>query len=404
MENKKNNTSFVVLICLIAAVAVCCGFLIFKQLNKNTTPKNMFINGIENLFKTEKNEKKFETISTDFKLSIDAKSVSLEQEILDLFNKISLEGTANVDIKNNIGLIGLTALYDKSSLFDGKLYIEENAVYMYLTDLFDKWIKLDAGDLTQNDLSGVITMNGVEVDPQELEVLSEEVKDAFIKSLKDNYFTKEKDDNLTIVTLTIDKDNVLDIINSFITNLDNSKNFKETAKKITGTDVDYILDTLTESLKDVSKNDLNEMSPIKIKMSLNNKNEIKKLSVDTTIEEQKILIEAEMVDENNSSLSVYISGIKLISLSVKDEKKGDTTNSTIGLSVTGLIDLNINLETTVKYDEKLEKIDTSNSIDVNSLTEKQIESIENKFMNNKAVQKLISAIEELIPEDEMVIE
>ena len=404
MEEKnknKNNSSIVVLVCLLVAVAVCCGFLIMKQLNKKKTPKTLFTNGIENLFKTSKSEKEVETINSKFSLSFNVESALLEQEILDLINKLTLDGKLAVDIKNSIASIDFSADYDKDNLLDTKAYVKDNSVYMYLNNIYDKWIKADMEDSSKQTLLPEFTINNIEVSPEEVNTIADGLKNAFEKALKDSYFTKEKNDDLTNVTLTITKDNILDIVTDTLNNLKDNSEFKEVAKKVIGVDTEYFIDELLKSVKEVTSNDLKDLSDIKISLYLNNKNETKKLTVDTLIEEQPLKLEVEFADNNSFVVSIYMTGIKFASISVENTIKDDNTRTEVKLSVTGMLDATLNIDSTTKYNEKVDSVDVSNSINANELTETDTNTIMEKIMNNKGIQKIITALENVMPQDEL---
>lgn len=397
MEEKKSNSSLIVLVCLIVAVAICCGFLIVKQLNKNITPKNMFINGVESLFKAEKNVEDFDSINSEVTLSLDAKSPYIEKDVLDLVSKITLKGKVAADIKDNIALIGLNAKYDKDDLVDFKLYSKENVAYMYLTDLFSKWIKFDIEDSTIINFKA----NDSDITMDEAKALISGVKEALLAALKDSYFTKEKEDSLTKVTLVINKDNILNIVEDTLTNLKENDDVKDVFKKVSGSDIDTVLDQVIEKIKNTDNETLSNLEDIKLAIYLNNKKEVKKVTIDTTVGEQPIKVEVTITSKNDVTVDLYMSGVKFLSISIKETTNKNVTNTTIGVSVSGMLDLTLNIESKIKYNEKIEAVDVSNNVEFNELTENDINNIQTKLMNNKAIQKLMTAVSNFMPQDEL---
>ena len=174
--------------------------------------------------------------------------------------------------------------------------------------------------------------------------------------------------------------------------LKNSKKFKEVANQLYGTDISSMLEQVETALGQVDKSALAELQDVKIAMYLDKDSNVKKITVDTSVEGTPLKLEV-LFDGNDFALSAYAMGIKLAELSVKN--KDD--KCTIYANVISMLEATINIEGTVKYNEKIEKADVSNSVKVDEITETQAETMMGKIMGSKGLTKLITAIEKIMP-------
>ena len=397
MEDKRNHSSLVVLACLIVAVLCCTGILVFKQLSKNSTPKSIFVNSIFDKVKSEKKEYNSFSIDGSLKLNID--SELLDESILDLINKLDLNYSVIGDNKENNYLFKLDSNYDNSRLFNGKAFIgKENRFYVYLTDIFDKWIKFESIE-EDMEIETEDLLENLNLTDKNIEKLIDGLKENIINSLRNDYFVKEKVDDLTKITFTLNEDNIYDIIDNFIDNCDTDTKFKETIKDTFGVDSDYVFEELKKSFKEVKKEDFKGMEEIKFISYVDKNKELKKFVIDTKSEGQPIKLEI-VFDNEDTSMNLYMMGIKFMSLEDKKVKDKDTTTETIKFNMMDMLTFDMILKYTIKYDINMDKVDVSNYVNANELTETDLNTIEEKLSNNEGIIKLIQAIQNMAQNSE----
>lgn len=391
-EKNRNHSSLVVLACLVVAVLCCVGVLVFKQLSKNSTPKSLFINSIFNKVKFE--NKEYKTFSIDGSIKLNIESELLDESISDLINKLDLNYTISSDNTNNTALIKVDSNYDNSKLFNGNIYVnKEGETYLYLADIFNKWIKLNFDNSISNVESEAL-LNNFNLSEENINNFIDEFKNIIINSLRNDYFTKEKEDELTKITFTLNEDNIYDIINNLINNCDKDTSFKKVVKETFGVDSDYVFSEMKKSFNEVTKENFKGMEEIKFISYTDKNNNIKKFVLDTMTEETPIKLEIAFNDDGINAV-VYMMGIKFMTLEEKKVKDGDTTTDNFKFDMFNMMKFDMTLKYTIKYDGNIEKVDVSEYVDSNNLTEKDLTSIEEKIYSNEGIIKFIEAVQNM---------
>ena len=99
-------------------------------------------------------------------------------------------------------------------------------------------------------------------------------------------------------------------------------------------------------------------------------------------------------------MNLYMMGIKFMSLEDKKVKDKDTTTETIKFNMMDMLTFDMILKYTIKYDINMDKVDVSNYVNANELTETDLNTIEEKLSNNEGIIKLIQAIQNMAQNSE----
>ena len=392
----KNMPLFVVICACLALAGYFVGGYVAKQFNKTTT-KDTFVNAFEDLFSgvTVIDTKEFDTLSDTFSIKANVKSSLIDSDIINLINKLNVSGKLDVDLKNETLYLNIDSEHDSEDLINGSIYLDNDQVYLFLKDIYIKCLILDISNLDFSDYFDIdsVDLSILDITVEDVTDILEEVKDALLNSLKDDYFTKEKEDGLTKITLTIDGSNIKNIIIDFLDNLKDSKTFKKTVSKVVDLDMDYIVKEAKASLKQVDDEYLDEMGSISLSIYKDKKDDFKKANLEITAmtddEKRTIKVEVEKEDSENIKIVGYYNGIGVVTIKLNAVQKGDTQTLKIDVSVPATLSLTLEVEETVKYDVKLDKVDVSNSVNISDLSEYELESIGEKLASNEAIQEII---------------
>ncbi len=384
MEEKKNKTNkklSIIIITLILAMLCTFGYFACRKIKDNDAKKKFF-SAVDKLFTEVANEEKkedFKTFSGDYTVTMDINSRFIDQEIQDIINKLKLNFKLDFDKENNNYNLSLNSTYDNDKLLNGQLTGLDNKLYLFLDDIYSKWIKVDS---TTNINTNSLLTN------EDYELLAKELEKALNHALKNTYFKKEVIDDLNKYTLTIDKDNSSIIINDLLDYLENSKEFIKVYEKVSNTKFSDV----TKKIKKETKL-LTAMDPILVSISTDKKDNLKEIAFETSISNEKIKVVYEIKDIHNIKLTIYDDDVAMVSGSIEEETKDNNKTLNIKLSMMGMFTAKLKVVSNTKYNDKITLPTVTDSIDSNDLTEEDMESIYTKIFNNQGLVKIVEAIE-----------
>ena len=215
-----------------------------------TKPKKVFTTAIDKVTSLAKQTTKedLQLYGGSFSFQMDLTSNDKNaQKVLDILNQIQLGFTYKVDYDQEKMIIDLYTDYKEKDLLDLSMYFHNNDAYIFLQEIYDKYIEIEA--------KGIEEIFSSKDKMEEYQIVLEQVKNAFHKSLKDKYFTKEKttltignkDTKVTKNIFHLTEENLEEIVLAFSEELDNEP-FLTNYASLSGKSEDEIRDTL-ESLK-----------------------------------------------------------------------------------------------------------------------------------------------------------
>ena len=387
VNKKKSNKSIIVGIIILVLILVGVGGYFY--LNRNTSSnKKTFINSVNGLFKRVNNVKEYDTITTTFDVSVDIKSSLYEKEMLDIINSLNINGKSMIDLKNGKSLVDFKLRSSLDELFAMTTYSLNNNIYIYLNNIYDKWIKSEVEENFD------VSVNLLEQDTSfedTIKVLSQ-LKNVIFDSIDEKYFSLENDSDSSTVTLTIDKDNILDIVKSIIENVKTDKELNKLFKDNFGIDVVTVLDENKEKIDELTNDTFKDFETVKLSITTNTYNDNKNFALSFNIDDQPYRIELNIDGENSSSIDIYTAGIKFMSLSVNNTVNNDINNTTIKFNMftVGTVTLKINYKNV--YNEKIDDVDVSNNISSADLSEEDINEIMMKIFSNEKLLPLLTGL------------
>ena len=389
IETPKKKSALPVILFLLVLVGLGVGgyFLAQKFIGKKT-PKEMFMSSIEKAVKKNSNikEKTFNTLSDKFNIKVKVSSVMLDKELLDIINKFNISGKVEVDQKNNKFYANIDTTYDKESLIKLSTYLEDNTMYMMFDDLLNKWIKMDVSDSSFDSLTQMTTINSVEMG--KYGELFEEVLKVFKNSLNEKYFVSEKVDGGNKISITIDSTNIKDILSDFAKELKKSKDYKKLYKEVTGQEMtDSQID---EFVSQINMMDTSSSSDGKIIISVttNSKNELTKLDITLKSASEEYSFIIEQTSDDTVEFAVKTQGIKMFSGSYTAKEENGKSNVVFKVSMMEMINIELDIDEEIKYDVDLTKVDVSNAVVSDKLTDADIAKLD-KISDTKGMKKLI---------------
>lgn len=455
---KKSKIFLGILIPIVIILLSVAGVFIYLEMN--SSPEKIFKTAIEKTFNAIKEKQNdYKTIKETAELSanIESDDESLK-EIKEELEKSKILLNAEVDSEDLFINGNAKVIYNDENLINANLILQDEKIYLALKDWFDKYIEIsdESYDFSQikDTFDGVTTINKKLL----IDSVNEELKNVISKQS----FTKEKtkldlEDGQTSVvksSLQLNNKELESLLKDLLTNLKNNETFQEAL----GTSKEKIINNIEESLNDESINDVEEKGTITISIYTqgflnqfvgydvviknnekgeygleflkqsktksecylyeNNSGERKndaKITFESNKNEGKIIITVPKDDKETELVCNYKKNNNQISYEINTETEGNklniqgniikednkySGNAIISTEVQGYGTLKLNILYSIEYNTDIEKIDVSNSVKMDEMTEedqqKLITNVQNSklynIINDKYLNSLNSAI------------
>lgn len=373
---RKSIPGGVILFLLILVLLGGCGYYYFVI----DSPKNIFLNLLNQLSTNlDTKETNYEKTNIDF--SLDLNLLSPKKEYLDLtniINELSITGNLGMDSIKKEDYLNIKALYQEKDLFGLTGYLTENTTYIKLDNIYNKVLK---DELTEEDKKELDKMYEVtDTENENTDKLIDSVSKHLVKVLENAKYTKtyEKLDKTYVKKLTIQVDT--NLIKEFLNNLLNDNDFIESYSK---------LESITES--EAKENITN----IKNKLT----KETFEVSTYLSIIENKLIklefnfdyIRVVLTKDNNEINYKYYED-SIIKYQGYIYLKDNGSNYQISLSLEDIeqeLTIELNLEITIEHNQDINTLDTTNTIDVDTMTDADYNKIMENIANNQNLNKLL---------------
>lgn len=401
-KNKsKVNVKWAGIAITIAIIAILC--IIAFCLN-NSKPKNVFLNrinkGMEIYSKliNENQEKLNSTISVNGNVQSEDEDM---KQVAEYLNQSDLTLNLQSDKQSKKMQVSANVNYQNENLLSGKVFYQsgDENIYIFVQDLFDKYFKVNVDETTEDNenlenLKGIFETNslsiGEKVNLSKAEtIIEDEIEGKFV----DEYFTQEKVDGMKKTTINITVAQLRQIVTEISNDLQNNQEFLNCYEN---------QDKIKESLNSIieSCDELSEYDEANIKISLYTKgifaSKMQKIEISIEADGDIVNLVVNKVDKQNyeydfstqraenSEAEDFVKGNINISEVVKDDYKYVITST---IKDIGDITLNIEVKNTEETD--LEKLDLSNSVNINDLTSAEQMQLYTNLMNMR-IYKLFS--------------
>lgn len=367
----RGNTAPIIIVILVIVALAVLAFLGGKYYLSSKNSIKIFID--TSLNKLENNIAGSSTTSGDLTININGDTTSKEGKIFKILNNLDLNITYGIDTKENMTDVNIKSNYYSDELVDANIYIEDGNIYLYLNELYSRYIKYNhkKDNSSSNKASN-----------EDYKIVVGSIKTALNESLKEEYFTKSwtkvNGKSVNKVELLLDDKNIKIINEDIINNLKNNNKFISSFSRIINkeeTEVKKLLD------KEVEKVNNNEYLDTKISLYTNITKfvmfEVNNEKVKITINSDNNGFVYEIVDKENNN--TYNGTFKI---DIKDD------NITYSNIIKDDSSLEINFSGTIKHNTKIEKKNVSNNILLEEITDREYKEILSKIFNNKAFKRI----------------
>jgi len=394
--NKPKKKGLIIGVILVVLAVALVYFLVL------TNPKFIFSKTIDKLLTFDAQSYDTIKMNTEIKASVDLEDTMYQTELSEVDN-FTLKAGTQMDAEKKKQIVELGLEYDDEEVVDAQLYYNDGDMYAYLEGLFDKYIQIDMDAETKDVLDEVFETATSKEDLKNTKKALEIVRDEFKSQVKENgKFEKEKDkievgeDEVKVnkVTLTLTEKQLWKVAVNMLSNLADNKKFLDCFED------DTIGDDLKELAELMEENKTDGKSDVKI--SLYTKGLLNKLvAVDVQVYvPDEATVTMSVVKEDKGVYSYNVSGksgginVDVVKGKVeiekdKDSKKEQSGKVTLTADVIELGSAKLEVNYSAKYNQGIDKIDTSNSVNMNDLTETDLESIGTKLMDRPLIGEVL---------------
>lgn len=371
-EKKKVNRGNVAPVVVVILVIIALGALLFFGGRYYLSSRNNIKILVDNYFNyLEENIANTNSESGSLKFNVKGDTNGDNGKVFKILNNLDFTINYDIDYKNDIVNLDLNTNYYGDKLIDMNTYIENNTLYFYSGDLYNKYIEYKI------DKDG----NGEKVTKEDIKTLVNGIKNAISESLKDEYFTKsnEKVDGkmLNKVELNLSDSNTKSIYEDIINCLLRNDSFIDSAAKLMGKNRDEVKELFNDELNNIKDEEYTDTTiSLYTKFTKFVMLEIKDDNDKLTIKKEDNIYSYKLEGSESYNGTIEVnSSDENYNIIIKD-------NNNLEIKISG--DFNKNTEVVKK--------DVSNSVTIDEITENKMEEIFDKVSKNKAFKRIYEDI------------
>lgn len=381
----------IIIIAVIALVAVY--FLVFS------TPQYIFANALNSIFNMEAQTYDTVKMATTLNGSIQFEDDSINEQLADLEN-LSINLGSQVDYKNQSETVDLGLQYEDESVIGAKFYLKDGEMYTLLDGLYDNYIKVDLEEQQVDLMQELLDLTKVKGRQENLmramSIFGNEIKGqisnigTFEKSSEQRTLNGENK-NVTKVSLVFNAQEFSTAVANVCNNLANNNEFIQCFED---SPKDALLDIATRIEEgEPSRNDtvrfsiytqglLNEIIGFEVELNLADN---KELSINFNIMKET----DDLYTVRYTQGDTYIDGRIEITRS-EDTKEKQSGDARITVEVSDLGTIELNMGYAYSYNQPVDEVDISNSVDVEDLTQEDMNTILENLMERPLIGDLIT--------------
>jgi len=401
--NKKSSKNILKILIPIVILVILIGAGLAYYFISNT-PKNIFAKAVDGVFDSIKQEE-YETLKSNVEVSMNIESDNSDiKSVGQIISNVKLKSNQEIDLNNKIVNEAIAISYSGEELLNLECIIEEETAYVFLQDLFSKYIEIPLDEIGLEE--DIFTTMQKTKNITDKAVLSE-VNKIIKAELKDKTYKQEKEELLidgetvktTKSTLILTSKEANEMIVSILNNI------KENDRIMTiFEDKEEAIDLIEELIEGI-EDSYTELSETVAEISIYTKGilnkEVVRVELNVTDDEQEAGLYITKISEDNYLFVATFDEEELFNVNILEEKedrnsgkitiKFDLSNLIQGTGINEIVAV-IKAKYNVEYDTKIEIPEFTDSVELEKMTEQDA----NEIMVN--AQKVITKLGEILVE------
>ncbi len=385
-EPKKNGGIYIAIV-LILAIAVIVGVIF---INSNKKPEKIFSKNVEKVFEMTKEEVE-DVNAAKVELELSAEINGTDPEIKatnEILKAIKLKLISEYDQRQKYFNGNVIALYNNEEVLNASGIIQDDTMYFYLKDLFNKYIEVDDEYLEGIDLSSLFEITTETINQD----LLKDIEKVILDELKEKEFEKEKVEldgkKVQKSTLKLTPAELVDIAKELLTTVNKYENSTE-------------IKELIDSMKEANVNDEEGYAQISI-FTKGMNSDVAKVQFLIVADETVGGIDIEnksddetvisfLLNENSSNLD---DATKYFELTIKKEDENKGTMLLKIFEPEGNMSVTLTLKYSIDYDTNIQPVNIVKTVKMNDMTDRDFEEIQANIENNEILSSLIELLGE----------
>lgn len=382
---KKGFPVWIIFVILLLAV-IGGGVYYFMVID---TPQNIFKGLLDSKLFGIKLEA-YEQSTIDFEGNVKLMSSDEDmKQVFDIINKISVKGSIGEDYKNKTFFLNLEPSYESKKLLGINAYYENSNIYLESKDIYDKVLKSELPEETVEMINQLFENENKEDVETIISSLKKSLSSALENVQNKKEYVKLDKNYVKKVSILIEAQTLADVYKS----LANDSDFLSSLSKLTETPQSDIKESLEDEIEYIEEYQ-EDYGPIKISLYLSiitnkfYKAEIIDEEVMITVEQEDDVFSYKLYDEDDI---IQLEGSFSL---VKNNKNDYSLFYSIDV-IEEQISMEFNIDYSVKYNEDIQKVATTDAVDINNLSDADTNKILTNISENENINKFaedISAI------------
>ena len=390
-KSSKKTLKIVLLVLLILAIAGAVTFFAFNKVNSK--PEKIFDKAVNQMFKESDKIKEYKTASVELDISAEVKTIgnNLNPETATQIKMISailkdanLHTEIQVDLEKKLFDWVIVAQYENKDVINLEAIIQDEKVYFYLKDLYEKYIEVPTEYLEDIDLGSIFQTSKVD------EKLAKDVEKILNSELETEeveieVLGKDKKVNKSSMKLSVKEledvcYDILDKVNEYQEDIEIKEaiaDMQEVLKDSEETENYMNIDIYSEK----TGNNI-----VRVDIALVNKEDDEVILIRAVKTDDKTWEIVFSINEDSTDVKDVTDMIKIV---LKEENENEGKISfTVMFEEEGM-EATLNVKYKVEYNKDIEKKNIKESISAEDMTEADLMEIYENAQKNEILKSII---------------
>lgn len=398
-KSSKKTLKIVLLILLILAIAGVVTFFAFNKINSK--PDKVFEKAVDQMFEETEKVKDYKTASMELDISGEVKAMGTNTDptiatqinmINAILKEANLHTEVQVDLENKLLNLVLAAQYQNKDVINVEGIVQDEKVYVYLKDLYSKYIEVPKEELEDLDLSAIFETSKVNSD------LNKDIKEILKSKIENTEFDTEeveievegKTKKVNKSTMKLSVKELSDVCYDILDKVNEYQDDREVKEAIADMQEELKDSEETENYMNIDiYSEKNGNKIVKVDVALVNKEDDQVILVSGTKTEDKTWEIVFSMNEDSTDTKDVKDMIKII---LTEENENEGKISLVVMVEEEGIEATLNIKYKAEYNKDIEKKNVNNSINANSMTDTDLMEIYQNAQKNEVLKSILDLV------------
>ncbi len=227
IEKTKHKTLKIIISIMLIVIMILGGYYYYNKIN---SPQNKY-NNIKEAINKKINNNNFLKLDSPLKinglLKYDIEDSVKYKEIKNIINNLTIQMNGEIDLNNNLSNLNINSKYKDDSFISFQTYKENNMNYLYLFDIFNKYILLDDANIKNISFEEVkSSLKSIILE------LFNTINPDIIKRNVQTITINKQDIEAFEYTIFLEKEDVIEFFNDYFKKLNNNPKYLNLLKQL----------------------------------------------------------------------------------------------------------------------------------------------------------------------------